>query len=132
MLVQCKHWRARKVGVTTLRELYGVMAARGAAHGAVMTTGNFTADAREFARGRSLTLVDGDALQRALSSVPTMQVLDGPPPAPRCPACGSAMRDRVARQGPNPGTHFWGCEAFPRCRTTLPMSDPRGVPLSDK
>jgi len=30
-LVQCKHWKARKVGVGAARELYGVMAARGAA-----------------------------------------------------------------------------------------------------
>ena len=29
-LVQCKQWRAIKVGVTVVRELYGVMAARGA------------------------------------------------------------------------------------------------------
>lgn len=28
--VQCKQWKAFKVGVTTVRELYGVMAARGA------------------------------------------------------------------------------------------------------
>ncbi len=35
-LVQCKHWRATKVGVAVVRELYGVMAARGAAGGFVV------------------------------------------------------------------------------------------------
>src|SRR5690606_18862722 len=44
-LVQCKHWRATKVGVQTVRELYGVMAASGAAGGYVVTSGAFTADA---------------------------------------------------------------------------------------
>jgi restriction system protein len=36
-LVQCKKWKAFKVGVTTIRELYGVMAAGGAAGGFVVT-----------------------------------------------------------------------------------------------
>jgi restriction system protein len=36
-LVQCKQWKAFKVGVTTIRELYGVMAAGGAAGGFVVT-----------------------------------------------------------------------------------------------
>lgn len=41
-LVQCKQWRAYKVGVSTIRELYGVMAATGAAGGFVVTSGVFT------------------------------------------------------------------------------------------
>jgi hypothetical protein len=32
-LVQCKQWRAFKVGVVVVRKLYGVMAAKGAAGG---------------------------------------------------------------------------------------------------
>lgn len=32
-LVQCKHWKAYKVSVTVVRELYGVMVAQGAAGG---------------------------------------------------------------------------------------------------
>src|SRR6266540_7230090 len=38
-LVQCKRWRATKVPVTVVRELYGVMAAQGAAGGFVVTAG---------------------------------------------------------------------------------------------
>lgn len=44
-LVQCKQWRALKVGVTTVRELYGVMAANGASGGFVVTSGAFTDEA---------------------------------------------------------------------------------------
>lgn len=36
-LIQCKQWRALKVGVEVVRELYGVMAARGATGGFVVT-----------------------------------------------------------------------------------------------
>ena len=50
-LVQCKQWKAFKVGVDVVRELYGVMAAKGAAGGFVVTSGSFTADAKEFAEG---------------------------------------------------------------------------------
>ncbi|HEU6455565.1 MAG TPA: restriction endonuclease [Roseateles sp.] len=58
-LVQCKQWRALKVGVDVVRELYGVMAARGAAGGFVVTSGRFTDEAVRFASGRNLTLMDG-------------------------------------------------------------------------
>jgi restriction system protein len=61
-LVQCKQWRAYKVGVDVVRELYGVMAATGAAGGFVVTSGRFTEDAASFARGRNVMLVDGPKL----------------------------------------------------------------------
>ncbi len=54
-LVQCKQWRAYKVGVTTVRELYGVMAAAGAAGGFVVTSGVFTQEAKSFAEDETLS-----------------------------------------------------------------------------
>ena len=69
ILVQCKQWRAMKVGVEIVRELYGVMAARGAAGGFVVTSGTFTDAAKEFAEGRNVVLIDGrillDMIERA-------------------------------------------------------------------
>lgn len=61
-LVQCKHWKAFKVSVQTVRELYGVMAAQGAAGGFVVTSGVFTTEARKFAKGINVQLVDGQSL----------------------------------------------------------------------
>jgi restriction system protein len=61
-VVQCKQWKAFKVGVSVVRDLYGVMAARGAAGGFVVTSGTFTAEAKGFAAGRNVTLMDGPAL----------------------------------------------------------------------
>lgn len=126
-LVQCKQWRAMKVSVVTLRELYGVMAAEGAAGGFVVTSGHFTEDALEFARGRNLRLIDGDKLfamiKRAqASSRPSVRkepiTRDEPTLAasdPACPKCGNAMARRTARRGSNAGKDFWGCVAFPKC-----------------
>lgn len=45
------------LGVATVRELYGVMAAEGAVGGFVVASGTFTDDARSFAEGRSIKLV---------------------------------------------------------------------------
>lgn len=120
-LVQCKQWRAQKVGVTTVRELYGLMAAKGAARGIVVSAGDFTADALEFARGRNIELMTGRALAEVLRSGSAPNVTVAPVTTPRCPKCGSQMLERVARQGPNAGQRFWGCETFPRCRSTLTM-----------
>ena len=65
-LVQCKQWKAFKVGVAVVRELYGVMAAQGAAGGFVVTSGSFTAEAGEFAQGRNVRLLDGKQLFRMI------------------------------------------------------------------
>ena len=42
---------------------------------------------------------------------------------PSCPLCGKAMALRIARQGKNAGSRFWGCRAFPECRGTRPMEE---------
>lgn len=129
-LVQCKQWRAYKVSVTVVRELYGVMAGRGAAGGFVVTSGVFTSDAKAFAEGRNIELMDGAALtaviERAKGVQPpaTPAVDRAPTPAPvgataaspACPKCGRAMVRRTARQGANAGGAFWGCATFPKCR----------------
>jgi restriction system protein len=128
-LVQCKQWKAFKVGVDVVRELYGVMAAKGAAGGFVVTSGKFTVDAQEFARGRNVTLVDGDKLYAMLQSARAglkqgtqasgVPVGSGMPP-PVCPACGSAMVKREAKRGANAGSAFWGCSTYPKCRGSTP------------
>lgn len=70
-LVQCKHWRANRVGVPIIRELYGIMAAEGIASGFVVTSGSFTRQARRFAAGREIELIDGNRLTAMLR--PSMQ-----------------------------------------------------------
>lgn len=123
-LVQCKQWKAFKVGVTVVRELYGVMAAKGAAGGFVVTSGKFTTEAEEFARGRNVDLIDGNRLfamlQTARAGIKKADAMDVPP-APmfgkqNCPECGSSMVKREAKRGANAGKVFWGCSTYPKCR----------------
>lgn len=128
-LVQCKQWKAFKVGVDVVRELYGVMAAKGATGGFVVTSGRFTDDAKAFAAGRNVQLVDGPKLfalikQAKQSLTATAQQLASKPQVaqqtttmePLCPLCGSGMVKRTARKGSNVGAEFWGCSKFPTCR----------------
>lgn len=36
-----------------------------------------------------------------------------------CPKCGEPMVLRKAKSGANAGQEFWGCSAFPKCRTVV-------------
>ena len=129
-IVQCKHWRATRVPVAIVRELYGAMAAQAAASGFVVTAGEFTKDARDFAKGRNLELIDGAALaamlRNASGTLPATRVAEVPSEiaasdaghdiAPPCPECGKPMVKRMARRGASAGNQFWGCRGFPTCR----------------
>lgn len=123
-LVQCKQWKARQVGVETIRELYGVMAARGAAGGYVVTSGIFTDEAQRFAEGREIKLIAGDQLVEMIGTTQSAAPKKDSVAAaktPSCPQCGSPMVLRTARKGPQSGSSFWGCSKFPNCRGTRPV-----------
>lgn len=128
-LVQCKQWRATKVGVAVVRELYGVMAAQGAAAGFVVTSGCFTDDAEAFANGRNIKLFAGPELRQLLASAKsaTASVPYFPEMVPAakwatvCPKCGAEMKVREAQKGPSAGNKFLGCSRYPACRGTLPL-----------
>jgi restriction system protein len=135
-LVQCKQWKTFTVGVSVVRELYGVMAARGAAGGFVVTSGRFTADASSFAEGRNLNLIDGPKMigliEQAKAALGRGAARLGPvgvtatqsrssssvDSVPECPICSSKMVRRTAKKGANAGTQFWGCARYPACRGT--------------
>jgi restriction system protein len=128
-LVQCKQWKAFKVGVQPVREFYGVMASRGAAGGYFVTSGVYTPDALSFVKGLNLELVDGTKLRKmidiARKQPATAKAASRQTPAPRhepatpaCPKCNMKMVKRVARHGENAGREFWGCVAYPKCSGT--------------
>ena len=92
-LVQCKHWRKEQVGVTVVRELNGVMAAADAQGGFAVTGGQFTREARVFAKGTTVELVDGHALTKLIGSVRSTIVKLGNSGRARGGAGVSEMRD---------------------------------------
>lgn len=121
-LVQCKQWRAPRVGVNIVRELHGVMAAQGAVGGFVVTSGVFTDEAAAFARDRDIELMDGEALRALIDGVkapvkyfrdPLSILTMG---APYCPECQFRMVKRKARHGENAGKEYWRCARYPDCK----------------
>ncbi|MGA2707671.1 MAG: restriction endonuclease [Steroidobacteraceae bacterium] len=126
ILIQCKHWKTQQVGATVIRELHGLVTARRADGGVVITGGGFSREAKELARTCRIRLIDGDRLQHIIGSAqsspsaaspPTVQAVavQNRPAAPACPKCGAGMVDRVAKQGKFAGRHFWGCSQYPKC-----------------
>lgn len=117
-LVQCKHWKTRKVGVKVLRELYGVVLDRQASKMIVVTSGDFTADAINFAIAKQLELINGHQFLTIIEEIKTKaesktaSVVQNP----TCPRCKSALVQRTAKQGIHIGKSFYGCSNFPKCR----------------
>ncbi|MHA3775442.1 restriction endonuclease [Verrucomicrobiota bacterium sgz303538] len=133
-IVQCKQWKAWKVGVKPIRELYGVLMAERADQAFFVTSGVFTREAREFSQGKPLELIDGEALSRLIQSVQSTAAMMSPtraselqckvneaPQSPKCPRCNESMVLRTAKRGANVGSQYWGCSGYPKCTGTLPQ-----------
>jgi restriction system protein len=123
ILVQCKRYRSQLVPVQTVRELYGILHDRGANAAKVVTTAGFTRDAKAFAHGKPIELVDGKELLRLIRNVqsPCNSIARrdvSHSRTPDCPRCGSTMVKRTAHRGIKAGEQFWGCLNFPKCHGT--------------
>lgn len=119
-LVECRRWRLRKVKPAMLREFKGVLAAAGADHGILVTTGSCTPEAQTYARQHGIGLVDGPGLLRLLQSVrraamPAPRPI-GPRPGQRCPHCGREMLLRTVSAEAGGRQLRWRCTGFPACR----------------
>lgn len=131
-LVQCKRWRQRQVSVTTVREMWGLLAHHRADGVKIVCVGDYTPDARQFGEGKALDLITGQSLVEMVQAVRQASVpprggraapaaTPATPPlptasgAPTCSRCSGPMTRRTNRRT---GTAFWGCLAYPRCRGT--------------
>jgi restriction system protein len=126
-LVQCKHWRTRQIGVSVVREMFGLMHHHQAAAVKIVCTGVFSGDCYRFAVGKPLELVDGAALLEVIGRLQPMPVegvsvahpsvpRELPKVAPSCPRCAAQMVERINRAS---GKGFWGCTSYPRCKGTV-------------
>ncbi len=119
ILVQCKQWKSEKIGVPTVREMFGLWNAERANEVHIVTCGDFTEEARQFAQGKPIKLIDGPSLARLINDTQerivgkaTKHTMSKLP----CPQCGSTMLLRTAKVGVHAGNQFWGCEQFPECK----------------
>jgi restriction system protein len=142
-LVDCKPWRSNAVGVAPLRELHGMMLARAAAGGFVLTSGIFTPEALRFGERHHIELIDGSRLRDLLhareeKTLPVIVRREGPfldttlplsawrLRSQPCPLCGGPMTERVLIQGPLAGRRVLGCSQYPLCEGTREVAEGPG------
>ncbi|WP_333681817.1 restriction endonuclease [Dyella sp.] len=130
-LVQCKQWKTQRVDVKVVREMLGLLTHHHAEAVKIVAVGDYTTDARRFAEGKPIELINGEVLlalvrdvQRPMlakvapamtNPVDTPAPERPPSPSPSCPKCGANMIKRLNRQTKD---HFWGCAEYPACRGT--------------
>ncbi len=125
-IIQCKAWAKNKVGVKPIRELFGVMTAEKVPLGVFITSGEFTADARSFAKGKHVKLLTGKDILKLIKELPQekqsallSEITKGDYTTPTCSSCGVKMTLRTNKKT---SANFWGCINFPRCRQRLQVS----------
>jgi HJR/Mrr/RecB family endonuclease len=125
--VQCKRWRAWKVGVRHVREFFGGMKAEGFDDGIFVTLQGYSNEAREFAEAHNMKVLDGGEIGGMLAQVDgdsllrIRAIMDDT--TKHCPKCGAPMVVRTARRGLNFGAKFWGCSRFPRCNAKMRLEE---------
>ena len=131
-LVQCKHWKAYRVGVREARELLGVVTAERAAGRILVTSGRFTPETLELSRSQPIELVAGPRLlelvrlaqrgQATVAAVLASEPVTDDAATPACPTCRRPMVLRIAKRGAGAGQRFWGCSGYPGCRGTRDLA----------
>ena len=127
-IVQCKRWKNVQVGVSPVRELYGVMVAEKAVACIFVSSGRYTQEAESFAGNKPIELIDGEALYKLINEVRSTRNSANVPVSFKktmnqasivCPKCGCSMIERVAKRGANIGSKFYGCSKYPTCNGTI-------------
>lgn len=124
-IAQCKAW-SRPIGVSLIRELYGVMASENVKHGVFLTTSIFSQDAIEFSKNKALLLINGREFVNLINKLNTDDkrkidkiATEGDYTTPTCVQCDEKMVKRIAKKGNNAGNEFWGCINYPRCKNKM-------------
>ncbi|WP_026143331.1 restriction endonuclease [Xanthomonas sp. SHU 308] len=130
-LVQCKQWKRQQVGVSVVREMYGLLAHHQADAVEIVCVGSYTNDAERFVRGKPIELISGECLLEVLQVAENgcaaetsfklriepalVSAIDTDSQSRTCRRCGSALVQRINRRT---GDAFLGCSKFPYCRRT--------------
>jgi len=72
-IIQCKQWKSTTVGVKVVREMLGVSVHERAQGVYIFTCGNFTKDAKEFAKDKPVYLVNGYQICKLIEKIKNNQ-----------------------------------------------------------
>lgn len=121
VLIQCKRWTKWNVGEGPVKELYADTKAQEFTAGWLVTCGRFSENAKSWASGKEIRLIDGEALMQLLPSRP---LVESPAAAvrtpvtvaaPSCPNCGAPLHRMTNSYDES---KFWSC-FNPKCRWTF-------------
>jgi restriction system protein len=122
-VVQCKQWKAWKVGVREIREFLGTLTDSRIPRGIFITLRGYTDDARALADKHNISLLSEESVVKLLEDADwkfnpaIISALDNQ--RKLCPRCESELVLRTARRGSGAGGEFWGCSNYPRCKFTM-------------
>lgn len=74
-IIQCKRY-SKNIGVSTIRDLYGVISSEKANKGILITNSQFTQTAKDFANDNQIELIDGEKLSTLISKYELERSLD--------------------------------------------------------
>ena len=118
-VAQHRHWRETRVGVPMVREQYMVMQAARANGVYVITSGEFTYKAIQYAEDKNISLIDGAKLRRLIrGGSPVGTKAPGAERAPVCPLCSAEMLVRGGNEMSG-GKQIWSCSNYPKCTGSL-------------
>jgi len=126
-LVCCKKYYVKKIPLSMVFEFYMSMIREPALElGYFITTGTFTREARDYAEGKPLILIDGDRLRDFVRIADSIDARERAAIQSNlnktgytCPACGEQMFLRAVTSGSDTPTQFWGCSAYPVCKALV-------------
>ncbi|MBB2758840.1 UNVERIFIED_ORG: restriction system protein [Xanthomonas campestris] len=135
-LVQCKQWKRQQVGVSVVREMYGLLAHHQAHAVKIVCIDSYTKDAERFAEGKPIELIGGEQFLGMIRTVQRQAKAQSAPAPIRVervfaspgstastaivttsyPRCGSEL---VQRRNRRTDKKFLGCSQFPKCRKSF-------------
>jgi restriction system protein len=123
IIVRCKAWTSGTVGIDLVRKLHTAMTAENVGEGTLVTSGQFTREAKDFAAKQNINLMSGAELLKNIAALVPEQAAallklatQGDFATPTCPSCAVKM---VSRMSTDAGRKFWGCRNYPRCKQTF-------------
>lgn len=115
VVIQCKHWLRWKVHEDVVKILYADIKTQEFTEGWLVTCGQFTSYAVQWARGKPIRLVDGHGLVELIGSgseltsqTPATRKVGESAFPPTCPNCGSRLEHLTNHYDQS---RFWGCSS---------------------
>ncbi len=110
--IQCKKYTNKQVSVGAVRDFYGAISDRMNAEGHFITTQFFTTEAKQFAEGKPIELIDQFRLLNLIKVTNKEDVASD-----ICPVCSGLLVSKKGKYG-----EFLGCSNFPKCTYTTSLA----------